>query len=91
MKEAKSSTQVRKPVRDGGNEAHRLLLIVEKSQVPFGQSADLYNRLKIKIEANEQLTGEEYEQLNRLVKIAKDWEKGVESSARTEPEETLAG
>ena len=59
--------------------------------MPFGQSADLYSQLKTKIEADKQLTSEEYEQLNRLVKIARDWEKGVESSAMTEPEETLAG
>ena len=67
------------------------MAIVEKSQVPFGESANLYNRLKAKIESEQQLTTEEYEQLLRLVKIAKEWEKGVESSAMTEPEETLAG
>ena len=75
----------------GDTEAHRLLAIVEKSQVPFGESANLYNKLKAKIESEQRLTTEEYEQLLRLVQIAKDWEKGVESSARTEPEETLAG
>ena len=91
MKQTKSSKQIRRPARVGTSEAHKLLSVVEKSQVPFGQSADLYNRLKTKIEADEQLTTEEFEQLNRLVKIAKDWEKGVESSAMTEPEETLAG
>ena len=91
MKQTKSSVQQGNHGKVGDAEAHRLLAIVEKSQVPFGESANLYSRLKAKIESERQLTTEEYEQLLRLVKIAKDWEKGVESSARTEPEETLAG
>lgn len=64
---------------------------MEKSQVPFGESAGTFARLKAKIEKDQPLTGEEMDQLRRLVKIARDWEKGVESSAMTEPEETLAG
>ena len=91
MKKAKSSTQISTPAKAGSAEAQRLLSIVEKSQVPFGESANLYNMLKAKIKSEQQLSTEEYEQLLRLVKIAKDWEKGVESSAMTEPEETLAG
>ena len=85
------SSQIRNSSKVGNSEAVRLLSIIEKSQVPFGQSADVYNRLKTKVEANEQLTMEEHEQLKQLVKLARDWEKGVESSAMTEPEETLAG
>ena len=72
-------------------EARRLLSIVEKSQVPFGESASLYAKIKSKIQSNRPLNKDEHEQLLRLVKIARDWEKGVENSARTEPEETLAG
>ena len=91
MKQSKSSVHHSKHGRVGDAEAHRLLGIVDKSQVPFGESANVYNKLKAKIEAEQQLTTEEYEQLLRLVQIAKEWEKGVESSARTAPEETLAG
>ena len=73
------------------SEARRLLSAVEKSQVPFGESAGIFAGLKAKIEKDQPLTGEEMDQLRRLVKIARDWEKGEESSAMTEPEETLAG
>lgn len=90
-KQANSSTSTVKPVKGGIEEARKLLSMVEKSQVPFGESANLYNRLKTKIEAGENLSTEEHEQLLRLVRIAQEWEKAVESSARTEPEETLAG
>jgi hypothetical protein len=72
-------------------EDHRLLLIVEKSQVPFGESANLYASLKRKIEAYTTLSPQEHEQLLTLVQKAKEWEKGVASSASTEREETLAG
>lgn len=91
MKQSKLSVQSEKHGRVGDTEAHRLLAIVEKSQVPFGESASLYNSLKTKIESEQELTTEEYEQLLRLVKIAKEWEKGVENSAMTEPNETMAG
>jgi len=72
-------------------EDRRLFKIVEKSQVPFGESASIYTKIKSRIDTDIPLSSEEHEQLVRLVKIAKDWEKGVQSSARTEPEETLAG
>ena len=72
-------------------EEHRLLTIVEKSQVPFGESANLYASLKRKIEAYTILSPQEHEQLLKLVQRAKEWEEGVKNSARTEREETLAG
>jgi hypothetical protein len=72
-------------------EEHRLLSIVEKSQVPFGESANLYASLKRKIEAYNVLDSQEHEQLLRLVQKAREWEEGVKSSASTEREETLPG
>jgi hypothetical protein len=72
-------------------QASKMLAAIEKTQVPFGESAGILAKLKLKIEANESLTGEEFAQLQRLANLAREWEKGVESSARTEPEETLAG
>jgi hypothetical protein len=72
-------------------EARRLLAIVEKSQVPFGESAPLFNRIKAQIDAGKSLSVEDYEHLLQLVKIAKDWNKAEESSALTEPGETLSG
>ncbi len=72
-------------------EARRLLGIVEKSQVPFGESAPTFAELKAKIDKGDTLTVEEYEQLLGLVNIAKKWNTDEEASARTEPDETLAG
>lgn len=86
-----------KPVREisqptsGLEQARKMLAVIEKTQVPFGESAGILAKLKLKIEANESLTVDEFAQLQRLVNIAREWEKGVENSARTEPEETLAG
>ncbi len=71
--------------------ARRLLAIVEKSQVPFGESAPLFARIKAQIEASRSLSAEDYEHLLRQVKIAKDWNKAEESSALTELHETLSG
>ena len=72
-------------------EARRLLAIVEKSQVPFGESAPIFAKVKAEVDAGRSLSVEDYEHLLRLVKIAKDWNKAEESSAMTEPEETLSG
>jgi hypothetical protein len=80
-----------KSISPGLAEARRLLAIVEKSQVPFGESAPLFARIKAQIEAGKPLSAEDYEHLLRLVKIAKDWNKAEESSAMTEPDETLSG
>ncbi len=89
--EEKRPTDQTKPLTSGMEEARKLLRIVEKSQVPFGESAPTFAELKAKIDKGEALTVEEYERLLKLVKIAKEWEKDVEASARTEPEETLSG
>lgn len=51
----------------------------------------MYASLKRKIEAYDVLSPKEHEQLLGLVQKAKEWEEGVKNSARTEPEETLAG
>jgi len=72
-------------------EARRLLAMVEKSQVPFGESAPIFARIKAQIDSGKALSVEDYEHLLRLVKIAKDWNKAEESSAMTEPDETLSG
>ena len=72
-------------------EARRLLAIVEKSQVPFGESAPIFAKIKTQIDSGKALSVEDYEHLLRLVKIAKDWNKAEESSAMTEPDETLSG
>jgi len=73
----------------GTTEARRLLAIVEKSQIP--ESSQIFEQLKSKIDRGESLTADEHERLLKLVKLAEDWEKGVQSSARTDGEETMSG
>jgi hypothetical protein len=72
-------------------EARRLVAIIEKSQVPFGESAPIFNRIKSQVQAGKELNTEDYEHLLELVKKARDWEKAIQSSAQTLPEETLSG
>ena len=72
-------------------ETQRLVAIIEKSQVPFGESASMFNRIKAQVHAGKELSNEDYEHLLGLVKKAKDWNRDVESSAQTSPEETMAG
>jgi hypothetical protein len=72
-------------------EARRLIGIIEKSQVPFGESAPIFARIKSQVDAGKELDIEDYEHLLGLVKKARDWDKAVESSAQTQPEETLPG
>jgi len=77
------------PLTIGTTEARKLLSIVEKSQIP--ESSQIFEQLKSKIDRGESLTADEHERLLKLVKLAEDWEKGVQSSARTEREETMSG
>ena len=87
----RSSQASSKSTSSGLAEARRLLAIVEKSQVPFGESAPIFAKIKTQIDSGKSLSVEDHEHLLRLVKIAKDWNKAEESSALTEPDETLSG
>jgi len=87
----RSSQAPSNPISSALAEARRLLAIVEKSQVPFGESAPIFARIKVQIDSGKSLTAEDHEHLLQLVKIAKDWNKAEESSALTEPDETLSG
>lgn len=80
-----------KTISSGLAEARSLLAIVEKSQVPFGEPAPLFARLKTKIDSGKSLSVQDYEHLLRLVNIAKDWNKAEDTSALTEPEDALSG
>jgi len=87
----KHDHQRNKSVTATNAEARRLITIIEKSQVPFGESASVYNRIRSQVEAGKELSTEDYEHLVGLVKKARDWNKAVETSAQTRPEETLPG
>src|SRR5256885_6610710 len=58
-----------KPISSGMAEARRLLAIVEKSQVPFGESAPIFARIKAQIDSGKSLSVEDHEHLLQLVKI----------------------
>ncbi len=77
------------PITMETTEARKLLAIVEKSQIP--ESSKIFEQLKSKIDRGESLTTDEHERLLKLVKLAEDWEKAVQSSARTEREDTQPG
>jgi len=85
------SQSVGRPVTVSIAEARSLIAMIEKSQVPFGESAPVFAKIKAHVEAGNPLDAEDYEHLLELVKKAKDWDKAVETSAMTEPEETLSG
>jgi len=80
-----------KPVAVSAVEARRLIAMIEKSQVPFGESAPVFAEVKAQVDAGGPLSTDDYEHLLDLVKKAKDWNKAVESSAGTQPEETMGG
>jgi len=88
---SKKSQSVGRPVTVLIAEARRLIAMIEKSQIPFGESAPIFAKVKAQLEAGKPLSVEDHEHLLGLVKKAKDWEKAVESSAMTEPEETMSG
>ena len=88
---SKKPESVGRPVTVSIAEARRLIAMIEKSQVPFGESAPVFAKIKAHVEAGNPLDAEDYEHLLELVKKAKDWDKAVETSAMTEREETLSG
>ena len=91
LKKSKRQGRAKKPVTPTAAEARRLIAIIERTQVPFAESAPLYARIRAQVDKGKELSVEDYEHLLTLVKKARDWEKGEESSAMTPPEETLSG
>ncbi len=81
---ARKANKSKKPQSDGRPatvsiaEARSLIAMIEKSQVPFGESAPVFAKIKSHVEAGNPLSAE-------------DHDKAVETSAMTEREETLSG
>ena len=69
---------------------HKLIRIIEDSKVPLEEESKL-QKVKGKVEHDEQLSQEDEDFLIRLVEGANEWQKGVRSSSNTEPEDTLPG
>ncbi len=65
--------------------------MIEDSEVPLAEEEPVFQAIKQKHAKGESLTIEEQNLVHKLAMNAKEWEKDVESSARTEREETLPG
>jgi len=76
----------------GGMEStERLIRRIEKAEVPLREEEPMFESIKEKHARREPLTPEEANLVLELARKAEEWEKAVESSARTEPEQTLPG
>ena len=69
---------------------HMLIRIIEDSKVPLEEESKL-QKVKGKVERDEQLSQQDEDFLIRVVERANEWQKGVRSSSDTEPEDTLPG
>ena len=70
---------------------HMLMRIIEDSKVPLEEEESKLQKIKGKVEHDEQLSREDEVYLNRLVERPNEWQKGLKSSSDTEPEDTLPG
>ena len=70
---------------------HALIRIIEDSEIPLGEEESRLQKIKGKVEHDEQLSREDEAFLTRLVERANEWQKGLKSSSDTEPEDTMSG
>jgi len=70
---------------------HILMRIIEDSKIPLEEEESKLQKIKGKVEHDEQLSREDEVFLTRLVERANEWQKGLKSSSDTEPEDTLPG
>ena len=70
---------------------HILIRIIEDSKIPLEEEESKLQKIKGKVEHDEQLSREDEFFLTRLVQRASEWQKGLKSSSDTEPEDTLPG
>jgi hypothetical protein len=70
---------------------HILIRTIEDSKVPLGEEESKLQKIKGKLEHDEQLSKEDEALLTRLAERAKEWQKGLKSSSDTEPDDTLSG
>ena len=70
---------------------HILIRTIEDSKVPLGEEESKLQKIKGKVEHDEQLSPEDEVFLTRLAERAKEWQKGVKSSSETEPDDTMSG
>lgn len=68
-----------------------LIQMIEDSRVPLGEEEERLSVIRRKVEQGTTLTREEETFLRKLADKANEWQKGLESSEDTEPEDTLSG
>ncbi len=69
----------------------QLIRRIVESDVPLSEEESRFETIREKHAKGESLTVEEQNLVLSLASKADEWEKDVESSALTEPEETLPG
>jgi hypothetical protein len=70
---------------------HILIKTIEDSKVPLGEEESKLQKIKGKVEHDEQLSREDEVFLTRLAERAKEWQKGLKTSSDTEPDDTMSG
>ncbi len=70
---------------------HILIRTIEDSKIPLGEEESKLQKIKGKVEHDEQLLREDEIFLTRLAERAKEWQKGLKTSSDTEPGDTLSG
>ena len=70
---------------------HVLIKRIEDSKIPLGEEDRKLHSIKRKVEQDEPLSKEDEAFLVRLVERANEWQKGLTSSADTEPGDTMSG
>ena len=68
-----------------GIRPHMLIRIIEDSKIPLEEEESKLQKIKGKVEHDEQLSREDEVYLNRPVVRANEWQKGLKSSSDTEP------
>ena len=70
---------------------HILIRIIEDSKIPLGEEESKLQKIKGKVEHDEQLSRDDEIFLTRMVERAKEWQKGLKNSSDTEPDDTMSG
>jgi hypothetical protein len=70
---------------------HALIRIIEDSEIPLGEEESRLQKIKGKVEHDEQLSPEDEALLTRLVERANEWQRGLKNSSDTKPEDTMSG
>src|SRR6266581_8884258 len=65
---------------------HIIIRIIEDSKIPLEEEESKLQKIKSKVEHDEQLSREDESFLARLVERANEWQKGLRSSSDAEPE-----